>query len=428
MADRRRDDDEERGSRRGREDDEPRGRRGREDDEPRRGRDRDEDDSRDRDRGRERRSREDDDEPRGGGSSYTYERRDPEAMRRRGEGNSDFDRIVSEKVKQWKPNDGDNRIRIIPPTWAKAEHHGLDLKVHYGVGADRQSYLCLRGMKGEDDPIYEAYERARAELNEDEENKELKEHVRNLKAKPRVGIYLVDRDHEKEGVQFWAMPAGLDTDIVQVMQDKRTGEVLPIDDPKKGYDVEFVKKGKGINTEYLGVAIARRSSPLHDDPDKADKWMDFAVANPIPSVLQYFPYEHIAKAFGGGGKKRREDDDRPSRDREERGSTREREEDRGRDREERRPESREREEAPRRGRETDAPTWESVHDMTRSELVDLIEDQKLDIKPKQAKDDEDLADWICEELKIKKPERRREREPDGGEDKLAEMRRRRERD
>ena len=70
--------------------------------------------------------------------------------------------------------------------------------------------------------------------------------------------------------------------------------------------------------------------------------------------------------------------------------------------------------------------------MTGSELEDLIEqDKRLDsIVPKKAKDDEDLADWICEELKIKKPERQARQRMDDheDEDKLAEMRRRRERD
>ena len=39
----------------------------------------------------------------------------------------------------------------------------------------------------------------------------------------------------------------------------------------------------------------------------------------------------------------------------------------------------------------DEVTWDSVHDMTRSELEDLIDQERLDIKPREAKDDEDLA-------------------------------------
>lgn len=417
MAERRRDDDEER-PRRGRDDDERGSRRSRDDDDRGRSRDRDERDDRE-ERGSRRRG--DDDEPTG----YRYERRDAEDVRKRAQGTNDYDRIVKDHIKQWKPNDGDNRIRILPPTWKGAKHHGVDLKVHYGVGADRQTYLCLHGMLGKDDPIHEAYLRAKAELNEDENNKDLKELVSQLKAKARVGIYLVDRDHPKEGVQFWAMPGGLDMDLVQVMQDKRTGEVLPIDDPEEGYDIEFTKTGKMRNTEYKGIAVARRSSPLGDN-----KWLKFAMENPIPDQLVYFDYDHIAKAFGGGKVPRREEEETPARggrdrDRDERGRGREREE------EERRPARGRDEDPPRRGRAEDDYDWERIHDMTRSELEDLIEDKRLDIKPKQAKDLDDLADWVCEEMKIKKApkeERRKPAEEEEGADRMAEMRRRRERD
>jgi hypothetical protein len=417
-----RDRDEDRGSRSRDRDDEPRGR----------SRDRDEDE-------RPRRGRDSEDDEGGGrrssSSGYSYERRSSDQVKERQQKqqNGDFDRLVKDHVKVWKPNDGDNRIRVVPPTWKKPEHFGYDLYVHYGVGADRQSYLCLHKHKDEKDPIHEAYETARRELNDMSEGdsgyKDLKEYVKSLKAKPRTGIFLVDRDHEKEGVQFWAMPQGMDGDIVAVMQDKKTGEVLNIDDPEEGYDVEFVKTGKGINTEYKGVAIARRSSPLGND-----KWLQYAIDNPLPDQLVFFDYDHIAKAFGGKGAQRTErtrdsDDDRGSsrsRDEDDRGS-------RGRDRDDDRGSSRGRarddDERPARGRakEDDEPTYESVHEMTRSELEDLIEQRDLDVKPKQAKNDEDLADWVCEEMKLKKAKKvERNRDDGDSEDKLASMRRRRE--
>ena len=40
--------------------------------------------------------------------------------------------------------------------------------------------------------------------------------------------------------------------------------------------------------------------------------------------------------------------------------------------------------------------------MTIDELEDLIDQEKLDIDPREAKDDEDLADWICDEMKLVK--------------------------
>lgn len=396
---------------------ETRGRsRDRDDEDRPRGRDRGEDSGRG--RGRDRDS-DDDRGSRGGRSSgrssgYQYQARDDSDVRRRADqGANDFDKILKPHIKMWKANDGDNRIRIIPPTWDKAKHFGLDIYIHYGVGPDRASYLCLQKMQGEADPIAE--EHAEAVKDGDEE------YAKEIAAKHRVLIYLIDRDNEKDGVQAWAMPSGLDRDIVKVSVDKASGEVLQIDHPEDGYDLTFEKNGTGIKTKYEGVAIARRSSPLGKD-----QWLEFAMENPLPDQLHFYDYDHIAKVFNGKGahKEKDRDDDRGSRggrDRDERPSSRDRDrdDDRGSRNE---PQGRRREidpdDVPDRGRDagrdrgrdrstTDTPTWDSVHGMTGQELEDLIDQEGLKINPNDAKSDDELADWICEDLKIEKTETRR---------------------
>lgn len=395
-----RDRDDDRGSSRGRD---------RDDDRSSRGRDRDDDRGRGRDRDDERSSRgRDRDDDRGGrsgrsgGRRFEYTRRSDEDMEKRAtQGPGDYDKLLKDGIKMWKVNDGVNRIRILPPTWPGAKHYGYDAYVHYGVGADRQSYLCLQNMLEKPDPIDEARQDAR--LGNDEKLS------KDLSAKKRVLVYIIDRDHEKEGVQAWFMPWTMDRDIVKVSKDRSSGEVYTIDHPEDGFDVEFEKRGKGDRTEYMAVAIARRSTPLGKD-----EWLDFAMDNPLPDQLNYFDYEHIAKVFNGGGGHRERggrdrDDDRDSRsrDRDDDRSSRSRDDDdrdsRSRDRDDDRGRGRDRDED--RGRGKDELTWESIHDMTKSELEDLVDDEGLhDVNPGEAKDNEDLADWICEEMGIKKPE------------------------
>ena len=362
-------------------------------------------------------------------------------------GANDFDKIVKENVKQWTPRKGDNRVRILPPTWPDPKHYGFDIFVHYGVGADRASYLDLDKMLGKPDPITEEVIELRRNPGDmtDEE-------IKAMDSKRRVGVWLIDRDEEDEGVQFWAMPWTIDRDISVVSVDKATGEVLNIDDPEDGYDVEFRKDGEKRNTKYTGVSIARRSSRLGKDA-----WLKFAIDNPIPDQLQYFTYEEIAKTFGGGGAHRERDrdteDERSSRgnargrdDREDsdrRGSREDSGRDRAADDRDDRRGTRDREAdgggRERGGRDRDrtvdepALTWEAVHEMTSEELDALCESNPdlKDIEPSKAETDAELADWICEDLKLKKAEastRRRITEPpaDAG-DKMAEMRGRRER-
>lgn len=380
----------------------------------------------------------------GSGSSYRYEGRSAEDVKKRASmGANDFDKIVKDHIKMWKPNDGDNRIRLLPPTWPKAKHFGYDVYVHYGVGPDRQSYLDLHKMLNEPDPITEARERARAERDPDEK------YVKDLDSKRRVGVYLIDRDNEREGVQFWAMPWTVDRDIVTVSVDRDSGGVLPIDDPEEGFDILFTKKGQKDRTEYTGVQVARRASRLG-----SPEFLDFAVDNPIPDQLLYFPYDHIAKAFGAVGEGRERD----------RGRDDDRDGDRRGGRDDRDDRSARRDDGYARGRDRDARggaklDWESVHAMTMRELEDLVENERLKIDPREARDEDDLADWICDVMQIKKaqerarqrddapaddrrqrddddaPRRReaaadddapRRRATDDGDDQLAEMRRRRE--
>src|SRR5580765_49288 len=67
-----------------------------------------------------------------------------------------FDSIFKPKYKVLKVRDGKNLIRILPATWEDATHYGYDLWVNYAIGADNQSYLSLKMMKQEKDPLDEA--------------------------------------------------------------------------------------------------------------------------------------------------------------------------------------------------------------------------------------------------------------------------------
>lgn len=400
-----RDDSSERG--RSSRDDSPR--RGSREEEPSRGRGRDEEPSRGRGR---------DDSRSGRGGGFEYKKRDvAEAAKRASQGGKDFDVYVRSDVKTFSPNNGANTIRVLPPTWDVPKHYGIDIWVHYSVGPDSQSYLCLHKMKSEPCPICDELTRARRD-REDED------YIKNLESTKRVLFYMVDRDNEKDGVQAWASPWTIDRDITKVSIDRKTGDVLPIDDPEDGYDVEFDRTGKGVGTKYVGLAISRRSSALG-----SNAWLDFAVDNPLPTILEYYSYDHIQKAFGGGAPAPR-DGDRDTRDsggsRSDRDRPSEQRDDRDRGRPSREEPSRERGRSSRE--EPPALTWDSVHALEGTKLDDLIEAEKLKLDPNKFDSDEALADAICEDLGLKQEAKGggggRDDTEGGG--RLEEMRRRRE--
>src|SRR6188768_2771816 len=261
-----------------------------------------------RDRGDDRGGRgRDDRDDRGSGSSsgYQYRERSVEEVKQRSSmGARDYDKLLKPGIKMWSVGDT-NRARLLPPTWEGAKHYGLDVYVHYGVGPDRESYLCPLQHGDKPCPICEERDLARRENDPDED------YVKELEPKRRVLAYVVDRDNEKEGVQAWMMPWTVDKDITKVSVDRDSGEVLPIDHPKKGYDVVFDKTGKGRNTKYEGVSIARRDSELGKS-----SLLDYAMDHPLPDQLQVFDYDHIAKTFGAKGQQRdsRDSDRRDDKD------------------------------------------------------------------------------------------------------------------
>lgn len=342
---------------------------------------------------------------------FSYKARSADDVKKRAsESSKEFDTYLREDVKMYKPGDGANTIRVLPPTWSDARHFALDIWVHYSVGPDEQTYLCLHKMKGEACPVCEELQRARKD-REDEQ------YVKDLEPSRRSLFYLVDRDNEKDGVQAWASPfTKIDQAIVKVSVDRRTNEVLPIDDPEDGYDVEYEKGGKGIGTQYTGVAIARRSSSLGNIA-----WLDFAVDNPLPEILEYYSYDHIKQAFGGVVG--RADDKQAREDKQDGGRSVTGSDDHGR-REIRQGRDRGSRDVPRN-------TWESVHKMEGEQLDDLIRDEKLDLKGNDYNSDEDLADAICRELDLEEAPAPRGRESaareDSGGDRLRQMREQRER-
>ena len=294
------------------------------------------------------------------GSKFKYNKRSTKSVEKRGnQSANEKDFILKDDVNMFKVNDGDNLFRPLPPTWEDAEHYGMDIYVHYGVGADNATYLCRNKMLNEACPICEERERADSDGDAD--------YAKELSPKKRVMIYLIDRDHEDKGPQVWTMPWGLDRDICKLSVDKRSGEVMYLDDPEDGYDVEFEKTGTGLTTKYEGVAVARKPSDLGDDA-----WLDQIEEHPLPDILNYFEYDHIDAIFNGGSGGAKD---------EEKG-----------------------EESPRNSRDKkdtdDDPeyTVEDIEDMSRRKLEKLAKELKIDKEEVKESDDDQLIDILLDEL------------------------------
>lgn len=335
---------------------------------------------------------------RGRSSPFKYKERDPEVAKKRLEnsGGGQYDSFLPDTVKVFKAAAGDNRVRIMPPTWEDAEHYGLEVFVHYDVGPDKVAYLCLEKMKGKPCPVCEERKRAAAAGDT--------EYADTLRPAQRVLYYVLDRNKEREGLQVWSVGRRMDGDIMKVSVDREAGDVLAVDHPTKGYDLMFSREGEKMKTRYSGFQFARRPSPVDNDDA-----LDAAADAPLPTVLRYYTYDHMASAFGGASGSEREaparrneskDDDVPAR----RSSSRDAED----------PPARRssRDDAPPARRESrpSTPTWREVHSMSFKELSAICDEHRLRVDPSATRDDEELANTICAELDIEKPRATRDAE------------------
>ena len=221
---------------------------------------------------------------------FSYKKRDRSSLEDRKERltKGDRDSFVKGDV-TWFKTAEKNKIRVLPPTWEDPDHYGYDIWVHYNIGGEKAAYLCLYKMKGEKCPICEEVVRLAAEGKTKE--------AKALEPKNRLLVYLIDRAEEKVGPKIWTMPPTVDREVVLKSDDEDTGEVLEVDNPKKGYDIKFNIKGKGINSEYYGVDIARTESVLTTDDKLYETWLTAIIESPLPSILNFYDYKHINDVF-----------------------------------------------------------------------------------------------------------------------------------
>lgn len=302
-----------------------------------------------------------------GGSKLTYQRRSYEQTRKRAEQSGGLrEQYLSDHCSLWKPAEGENCIRILPPQWEDPQHYGIDLYVHYGIGPDNSAFLDLSRMKGEPDPISEEYDRAMAEGDVD--------YAKSLRSVKRVLVYIVDRDKPKDGPQMWAMPWTVDKDISSQSMDSRSREVLYIDDPDEGYDVFITRDGAGERTKY-SVKIARNPSAI----DLSDSDIQTITEHPLPECLVFYDYDHIKQVFSGKKTPSPVKEEKPAK------------------------------KVTKPKKEPELPTWEEVHES--EDLADYIDQFGLDLDPNDFDEEGELADAICEALEIKKPRKEPAKKP-----------------
>jgi hypothetical protein len=370
-------------------------------------------------------NRRDKDAGRGG---FDYTPSDPKKLKERAERRGGgFDTYFNGGFQMFRAKQGENAIRIMPPTWKGHQHFGLEIWVHGFIGLDRSSYLCPKKMLGKKCAICEAAAEALS-AGEKEDSDE-------LKAKMKVLYWILDREGDSGDPQPWAVSGQFDQEV-SGRCNKRSGKVLEVDNPWEGHDVTFRRTGQQLATRYINVDVDPDRTAIADREKETQRLLDFVQDNPLDKILKYYDYDHLHGAIAGKskdededldddgdkkGRKRRADADeddgdrsskrRGSRDEEDEGAESDRpkrsrsrdDDDEKEDR--RRSKDEDEEETPRRRRSRDEDEDEEDDRKHRARSRDEDEDER---PRKNRREDDSDAD----EDRGSKPRNKREREDD----------------
>jgi hypothetical protein len=172
--------------------------------------------------------------------------------------------------------------------------------VHYGMGADEQTYLC-RKMLGQDEdcPFCDEARRLQKEGDSDD--------AADFKAKKRMGAYLIDRKGDSDKPVFWSIPFGTWKDIITSMEDE-DGEIVEIDHPEEGCDILFNKEGQAKRTKYQGIRLGK-VRPIVKDPDRQEEILEEITEMDLTKVFKFYEPEYLQGVLEGTVSKDNEDDD-----------------------------------------------------------------------------------------------------------------------
>jgi hypothetical protein len=227
---------------------------------------------------------------------FQYHTRTKEEMetRLRQSGRGNFISFIKGEYRLFQPGRGESCIRIMPmsPNAKYKGHWGIDVNVHYQVGPEKGSVICLDhaapqiGPTGGACPICQEMYKARRANDE--------ELARSLRPTKRVLTFLLNRKDQGQGVLIWAMPQTLDETIQRATKSREDGTFKLVDHPEKGYDVYFDKTGEQMLTKYEGVQLASNPSRVEE------RYLQYVEDNPLDECLVWRDAEEVRKVFEGG--------------------------------------------------------------------------------------------------------------------------------
>jgi len=177
----------------------------------------------------------------------------------------------------WNPKVGKHQIRIVPSAY-DSKNPFKELKFYYGI---TNKVMISPSNFGEKDPIALFASKLREEYNK--ENFVL---AKKLDPKNRVFVPVVVRGEEDKGVRLWQFGKQVYEELLALAVDDEIGDYTDI---VNGRDLTVETVGpESTGTPYnkSSVRVRLKSTPLSEDKDEAQAWLD-NQPNPVELFKRY---------------------------------------------------------------------------------------------------------------------------------------------
>mgnify|MGYP001820321938 CR=1 FL=1 len=222
----------------------------------------------------------------------------------------------------WKPKQGKNLVRILPP-WTDEGPNQFqfwrEIYVHWGIGPDeeRQAHLSCPKLSppgGGECPVCEEYDRLRATKQPED-----LEAAKEIRARQRAFSNVVDLSDptwseddvdelKLQGVEDLPEPGdpkiqifSYGPTILKELLDIFTDEI-DLTDLKEGHNVIITRSGQGLQTEYrVRIETKASAAPFKGEPDliNLDGLMPFREPHEMKAILEGLDPEEVKQLAEG---------------------------------------------------------------------------------------------------------------------------------
>ena len=211
----------------------------------------------------------------------------------------DIDVLERKGIGQYKAEDGDNFVCILPPPNDPngEKMYFKEIFIHRNVGVNRRTFLCPKRMENKECPICNYVDKLKAINPEDPVAVKLSVGIRYLFFGIRYLFFVIDTRSVKSsamGCQWYDAPGQFKQDVVSLSTNRRTGTAIDVSDPDDGKDVVFTRSGKGKGTRYSGFEFEDRK-PI------PDAWLE-GIPD-FDDVLKQSAYEELVTELSGSADK-----------------------------------------------------------------------------------------------------------------------------